>query len=108
MMTTFDNREKAFENKFAHDADLLFKITARRNKLVGQWAAEKMGLTPEETTAYATSVVQADFEEAGDEDVIRKLLGDLTSAGIDVDDAMIRAALEHKMVEARRQFIEPA
>jgi hypothetical protein len=108
MMTTFDNREKAFENKFAHDADLLFKITARRNKLVGQWAAEKMGLTPEETTAYATSVVQADFEEAGDEDVIRKLLGDLTSAGINVDDAMIRAALEDKMVEARRQFIEPA
>jgi hypothetical protein len=108
MMTTFDNREKAFENKFAHDADLQFKITARRNKLVGQWAAEKMGLTPEETTAYATSVVQADFEEAGDEDVIRKLLGDLTSAGIDADDAMIRAALEDKMVEARRQFIEPA
>jgi hypothetical protein len=107
-MTTFDNREKGFENKFAHDADLLFKITARRNKLVGQWAAEKMGLTPEETTAYATSVVQADFEEAGDEDVIRKLLGDLTSAGIDVDDAMIRAALENKMAEARRQFIEPA
>ena len=108
MMTTFDNREKAFENKFAHDADLQFKITARRNKLVGQWAAEKMGLTPEETTAYATSVVQADFEEAGDVDVISKLLGDLTSAGVDVDDAMIRAALEDKMVEARRQFIEPA
>jgi hypothetical protein len=107
-MTTFDNREKAFESKFAHNADLLFKITARRNKLVGQWAAEKMGLTPEETTAYATSVVQADFEEAGDEDVIRKLLGDLTSAGIDLDDAMIRAALDEKMVEARRQFIEPA
>ena len=107
-MTTFDNREKAFENKFAHDADLQFKITARRNKLVGQWAAEKMGLTPEETTAYATSVVQADFEEAGDEDVIRKLLGDLTSAGVDVDDTMIRAALDDKMVEARRQFIEPA
>lgn len=107
-MTTFDNRENAFENKFAHDADLQFKITARRNKLVGQWAAEKMGLTPEETTSYATSVVQADFEEAGDEDVIRKLLGDLTSAGIDVDDAMIRAALEDKMVEAHRQFIEPA
>ena len=73
-MTTFDNREKAFENKFAHDADLQFKITARRNKLVGQWAAEKMGLTPEETTAYATSVVQADFEEAGDEDVIRNFI----------------------------------
>jgi hypothetical protein len=107
-MTTFDSRENAFENKFAHDADLQFKVTARRNKLVGQWAAEKMGLTPEETTSYATSVVQADFEEAGDEDVIRKLLGDLTSAGVEVDDAMIRAALDEKMVEARRQFIEPA
>lgn len=107
-MTTFDNRENAFENKFAHDADMQFKITARRNKLVGQWAAEKMGLTPEETTSYATSVVQADFEEAGDEDVVRKLLGDLTSAGVEVDDAMIRAALEEKMVEARRQFIEQA
>lgn len=107
-MTTFDNREKAFENKFAHDAELQFKITARRNKLLGQWAAEKMGLTPEETTSYATSVVQADFEEAGDEDVVRKLIGDLTSAGVEVDDAMIRAALEEKMVEARRQFIEPA
>lgn len=107
-MTTFDNRENAFENKFAHDAELQFKVTARRNKLVGQWAAEKMGLTPEETTAYATSVVQADFEEAGDEDVIRKLLGDLTSAGVEVGDAMIRGALEDKMVEARRQFIESA
>jgi hypothetical protein len=107
-MTTFDDRESAFENKFAHDADLQFKITARRNKLVGHWAAEKMGLTPEETTSYATSVVQADFEEAGDEDVVRKLLGDLTSAGVEVDDAMIRAALEAKMIDARRQFIEQA
>jgi hypothetical protein len=107
-MTTFDNRKNAFESKFAHDAETQFKITARRNKLLGHWAAEKMGLTPEETTAYATSVVQADFEEAGDEDVVRKLLGDLTSAGIEIDDAMIRSALEDKMVEARRQFIEPA
>ena len=106
-MTTFDSRENAFENKFAHDADLHFKITARRNKLLGHWAAEKMGLTPEETTAYATAVIQADFEEAGDEDVVRKLMGDLTSAGVEIDDVMIRAALEEKMIEARRQFIEP-
>lgn len=105
-MTTFDNRENAFENRFAHDADLHFKITARRNKLVGHWAAEKMGLTPEETAAYATAVVQSDFEEAGDEDVVRKLMGDLTSAGVEIDDAMIRAALEEQMIEARRQFIE--
>ena len=107
-MTTFDNRENAFENKFAHDADLQFKIVARRNKLLGIWAAEKMGLTPEETDAYAKSVVQADFEEAGDEDVVRKLLGDLTSAGVEVDDATVRAALETQLVEARRQFIEQA
>ena len=107
-MTTFDHRENSFENKFAHDADLHFKITARRNKLLGHWAAEKMGLTPEETAAYATAVVQADFEEAGDEDVVRKLMGDLTSAGVEIDDAAIRAALEEQMIEARRQFIEPA
>ncbi len=107
-MTTFDNRENAFENKFAHDADLQFKITARRNKLLGKWAAEKMGLTPEESDAYAVSVVQADFEEAGDEDVVRKLLGDLTSAGVEIDDATIRAAIETQMIEARRQFIEQA
>ena len=93
---------------FAHDEEMMFKITARRNKLLGHWAAEKMGLTPEETAAYATSVVQADFEEAGDEDVVRKLMGDLTSAGVEVDDAMIRAALDEKMAEARRQFIEKA
>jgi hypothetical protein len=107
-MTTFDDRESAFENKFAHDEETQFKITARRNKLVGLWAAEQMGLTPEEADAYAKSVVQADFEEAGDEDVIRKLLGDLTSAGVESDDAAIRSALEAKMVEARRQFIEQA
>jgi hypothetical protein len=107
-MTTFDNREQAFENKFARDEEFQFKVTARRNKLVGLWAAEKMGLTPEESDSYAKSVVQADFEEAGDEDVVRKLLGDLTSAGVEVDEASVRAALDSKMVEARRQFIEEA
>ncbi len=107
-MTSFDERESAFENKFAHDEELQFKITARRNKLVGLWAAEKMGLTPEEADAYAKSVVQADFEESGDEDVVRKLLGDLTSANVETDDAAIRTALDQQMVEARRQFIEQA
>ncbi|NJM50000.1 MAG: DUF1476 domain-containing protein [Sphingomonadales bacterium] len=105
-MTTFDDRENAFENKFAHDQELQFKVTARRNKLIGLWAAEKMNLTQEEANSYAVSVVQADFEEAGDEDVIRKLLGDLTSAGVDIDDAAIRAALDEHMAAARRQFIE--
>ena len=83
-----------------------FKIVARRNRLLGQWAAKKMGLTEAEADAYARDVIRADFEEAGDDDVIRKLLGDLTSAGVDIDEAAIRQALEHKMVEARRHFIE--
>src|SRR4051812_40802456 len=67
-MTTFDDRERAFEAKFAHDSDMAFRVTARRNKLVGNWAAQQMGLTPEETDAYAKAVVQADFEETGDDD----------------------------------------
>jgi hypothetical protein len=105
-MTMFDEREKAFEAKFAHDQEMLFRIAARRNRLLGEWAAAKMGLTPEETDAYAKAVVQADFEEAGDEDVIRKVLGDMTSAGIDIDEAGVRTALDEQSVIARRQFIE--
>ena len=105
-MTTFDNREKAFENRFARDQELQFKIIARRNRLLGAWAADLMGLTEAESESYAKDVVRADFEEAGDEDVIRKLLGDLTSAGIEMDEGRIRDALEEKQVEARRQFIE--
>ncbi len=107
-MTTFDDRESAFENKFAHDEELQFKISARRNKLFGLWAAEKMGLTAEEADAYGKSVVQADFEEAGEEDIIRKVLGDLTSAGVETDDQEVRAALDTQMIEARRQYIEAA
>jgi hypothetical protein len=105
-MTTFDDRERAFEAKYARDEDMAFRITARRNRLVGQWAAAKMNLTPEETDAYAKAVVQADFEEAGDEDVIRKLVGDLLAAGVEVDDAAVRRALEEQTVEARRQLME--
>jgi len=105
-MTTFDDRERAFENKFVHDQEMAFRITARRNRLIGQWAAELMGLTPEETEAYAKSVVQAEFEEAGDEDVIRKLLGDLVSANVDVDESRIRTTLADLEVEARRQLIK--
>lgn len=105
-MTSFDDRERAFENQFARDADLQFRMTARRNRLLGVWAAGLMGLTPEESDAYATAVVQADFEEAGDEDVIRKLHADLVAANIDISDEAVRAALAEKAVEARRQFIE--
>lgn len=104
-MTNFKDRERGEEAKFAHDEESAFKVAARRNRLLGHWAAEKMGLTPEETEAYAKAVVQADFEEAGDEDVIRKLLGDLTSSGVDIDEAGVRLALDERAVEARRQLM---
>ncbi len=105
-MTTFDDRERAFENMYARDQEMQFKIVARRNRLLGEWAAKLMGLTDVEAEAYAKDVIRSDFEEAGDGDVIRKILGDLTSAGVDCDEARIREALDHKTVEARRHFIE--
>ena len=105
-MTTFDDRERAFETKFARDEEMAFRVTARRNRLLGMWAAEKLKLTPEEADAYAKAVVQADFEEAGDEDVVRKLVGDLTAAGVEIDEAEVRAAIETQTVEARRQLME--
>jgi len=105
-MTQFDDRERAFEAKFARDEEMQFRVLARRNRLLGEWAAALMGLTQAEAEAYAKAVIQADFEEAGDEDVIRKLLGDLTSANVDIDEDRIRATLDHKSVEARRQLME--
>ena len=105
-MTTFDDRERAFEAKYARDEDMAFRIIARRNRLLGEWAARLMGLSEAETDAYAKDVIRSDFEEAGDEDVIRKLLGDLTSAQVDIDDFKIREALAHKTVEAKRQLME--
>ena len=104
-MTNFSDKERAEEAKYAFDEEMLFRVTARRNRLLGQWAAEKMGLSAEESASYAREVIQADFEEAGDEDVIRKVLGDLTAAGCEVDEAEIRATLEAKHIEARRSVI---
>ena len=104
-MTDFNDRERAEESKFAHDEEMHFRVHARRNRLVGQWAAERMGLSAVEAEGYAKSVVQADFEESGDEDVIRKLLGDLTSAGVEVSETDIREALEAKAVEAKRALM---
>jgi hypothetical protein len=104
-MTDFRDRERAEEAKYAMDQDTAFRVAARRNRLLGHWAAEQMGLTLEETEAYAKAVIQADFEEAGDEDVIRKVLGDLVAAGCDVDEATVRAALADKSVEAKRQLM---
>jgi len=104
-MTDFTDRERGEEAKFARDEEMAFRVLARRNRLLGQWAAEKMGLTSEETEAYAKEVVQAEFEEFGDDDVVRKILGDLTGAGCDIDEAGVRAALNAKAIEARRQLI---
>ena len=105
-MSTFDDRERAFEAKFARDEEMQFRILARRNRLLGEWAARLMGLNEAEAESYAKDVIRADFEEAGDDDVVRKVLGDLTSAGVDADESAIREALGHKTVEARRQIIE--
>ena len=105
-MTQFDDRERAFESKFAHDEEIRFRIIARRNRLLGEWAARQMGLSDAETQSYAKDVVHSDFEEAGDHDVIRKVLGDLTSAGVDCDEETVREAMRNKEIEARRQIIE--
>ena len=104
-MTSFDDREQAFEKKFAHDQELQFRVMARRNKLLGLWAAEKLGLTAAESDAYAKAVVQADFEEAGDEDVIRKVFSDLSARELTVTEHEVRRALDDKALEARRQIM---
>jgi hypothetical protein len=103
-MTTFDKRKDAFENKFARDAELRFKAEARRNRLLGQWAAGLMGKTGADAEAYAREVVQSDFEEAGDEDVFRKIRGDLDAAGVEQSDHQIRRQMQALMEEAKDQL----
>src|SRR5437763_4763440 len=105
-MTQFDDRELAFESKFAHDEEMRFRITARRNRLLGEWAARQMHLSEAEAESYAKDVVRSDFEEAGEHDVVRKVLGDLTAAGVSVDEEQVREALRNKEIDARRQIIE--
>jgi hypothetical protein len=105
-MTQFNDRERAFEAKYARDEEMQFRITARRNRLLGMWAARQMGLSDAESESYAKDVVRADFEEGGDHDVVRKILGDLTNAGVECDEGQIDAALRNKEIEARRQIIE--
>jgi hypothetical protein len=92
-MTTFDKREEGFEKQFAHDEELRFKATARRNKLLGRWAAEKQGLSGEAAEAYAKEVVIADFEEAGEDDVFRKIRADFDAKGVKLSDEDIRAQM---------------
>ncbi|MCC5973924.1 MAG: DUF1476 domain-containing protein [Rubellimicrobium sp.] len=101
-MTTFDDRKDSFERKFAHDAELQFKVDARRNKLLGLWAAGLMGKSGEEATSYALDVVRANFAEPGDEDVFRKVAGDL---GDLADEPTIRVRMSALMIEARNQIM---
>jgi hypothetical protein len=103
-MTTFEDREKGFERKFAHDEELKFRATARRNRLIGLWAAEKMGLTGDEAQAYAREVIKADLAEPGDEDVFRKVRSDFDAKGVDQSDHQIRRIIGEMMVEAVHQI----
>jgi hypothetical protein len=105
-MNQFEDRQRAFESKFAHDEEMKFRITARRNRLLGEWAARQMGLSQAETESYAKDVVRSDFEEAGEDDVVRKVLGDLTAAGVEIDENQVREAMRNKEIDARRQIIE--
>lgn len=104
-MSQFDDREKAQEAKFAHDSELRFKAEARRNKLLGQWAAGQMGLSGEAAATYAAEVVAADFAEAGEEDVFRKVAGDLKAKGVSVGDAVIRSKMAELAATARAQVL---
>lgn len=103
-MTSMKDREDGFEKKFAHDEELKFKAIARRNKLLGAWAAEKMGKSGDVAEAYAKEVVMADFEEAGEEDVFRKVRGDLDKAGVTVSDHQIRHAMADLLDAAVKQI----
>ncbi len=103
-MSSFDKRQEGFEKKFALDEELRFKATARRNKLLGLWVAEKIGKSGAEAEAYAKSVVAADFEEAGDEDVFRKVRKDLDAAKVEQTDHQIRRTMDELMAKAVEQI----
>ena len=103
-MSEFERRQKGFEDKFARDEELRFKANARRNRLLGMWAAEKMGLTGEAAQTYAKEVVVADFEEAGDEDVFRKIRKDFDERGIEQSDHQIRRTMSELMATAMEQL----
>ena len=107
-MSTFDERERGFEAKYAHDAEMQFKAEARRNRLLGLWAAEKMGLAGDAADAYAKEVVASDFEEAGDEDVYRKVSGDFAAKSVSVPESEIRGQMQTLLVEAKAQLMDEA
>ncbi len=105
-MTTFDKREKDFEKKFKHDQDLQFKVEVRRNKLLGLWAAELLGKAGDEAEAYAKEVVSADFEEPGDADLVRKVLGDFEAAGTEFSEHRLRKKMDELLAVAKEQVME--
>lgn len=103
-MTQFNDREKAFESKFQKDQELQFKVMARRNKLLGLWAAGKLGLQGDEAEAYSREVVVSDFDEPGDQDVLRKVHRDLTDKGVEISEHGVRKEMDRLLDEAKQQI----
>jgi len=103
-MTGFDEREQSFEARFAHDQTLRFRAIAKRNHRLGHWAAERMGLSGEDAENYAKDVVKADFEEVGDQDVLRKVLGDLTGHGVEIEEAEVRTLMDQFLAEVAAEL----
>lgn len=103
-MTTFDSREKAFEDRFAHDAEMVFKATARRDRLFGEWLAGELGYSGEKAASYAKDVVQSDLEEPGDADILRKVRADIDAAGLEISDHMLNTKLDECMAAAKGQI----
>lgn len=104
-MTTFDEREKAFENKYQHDEELRFKVEVRRAKLFGRWCAEQLGLEGADADAYARAMIDADFTEPGHEDLVRKAVADFGAKGLEVSDHKIRKTMEDLLVDAKQQVM---
>ena len=104
-MTTFNDREKAFEDKYKHDQDLQFKVEVRRNKLLGLWAAELLGLQGGEAEVYAKEVVASDFEEPGDADLVRKVLGDFSAKQVEMSEQRLRKKMEELQAGAKQQIM---
>ena len=104
-MTTFDERESAFENKFKHDKELEFKVNSRRNKLLGLWAAKLLGFDGAEAETYAKEVVASDFVEAGDHDVLKKVLGDFEAKNVDISEHRLRKQMDELLATAKQQIM---
>lgn len=105
-MTTFEDREKSFEAKYHHDEELNFKIGVRRNKLLGLWAAEKLGITGADAQAFAKEVVQSDFEKPGDDDVVEKLMGDFAARNVEITEHAVRHEMEQLIAVAKAEIMK--